>query len=126
MNPSSLLYSKEHEWLDVDGDTATVGITDHAQKELGEIVYVELPDEGDSFEPGDEIGSLESVKAVAEVYIPVSCEVVEVNGELEESPELVNQSPYEDGWLYRIKLTDKGQLDDLMNAKEYKDYLGSL
>lgn len=126
MNPESLLYSKEHEWLKVDGDTAVVGITDHAQKELGEIVYVELPEEGDSFEPGDEIGSLESVKAVAEVYIPVSCEVAGVNEELEDSPELVNNAPYEGGWLYKVKLTDTSQLDGLMSKAEYETYLGTL
>lgn len=123
MYPTEFLYSEEHEWLSVDGDVATLGITEFAQSELGEVVFVDLPEVGQSFTAGDEIGSVESVKAVAEVYTPVSGEVVEVNSELEDSPELVNEAPHDDGWFVKLRLDDSAELAELMNAKKYQQFL---
>ena len=123
MYPSDYLYSKEHEWLHVDGDVCTLGITEFAQSELGEVVFVDLPDEGASFDAHDEIGTVESVKAVAEVYTPVSGEIVEVNAKLEDEPELVNENPHDDGWFVKLRLADKGELEGLMSAKEYEEFV---
>ena len=105
--PNNLKYSEDHEWVKVDGDTVTIGITEFAQSELGDIVFVELPDEGDEIEKGEDFGSVESVKTVSELYAPVSGEVIEINEELEDSPELVNESPYEEAWMLKIKLSDE-------------------
>jgi len=118
--PEGLKYTKDHEWLKIDGDIVTVGITDFAQNSLGDIVYVELPEVGDSVDSGDSIGNIESVKAVAELYCPVSGEVVETNGDLEDQPELTNSSPFENGWMLKIKV-DAASLesDELMDAKAY-------
>jgi len=121
--PADLLYTKEHEWLLVDGDVATIGITDYAQQELGDVVYVELPEEGHELEPEDEFGSVESVKAVSEIYSPVSGVVKEVNTELDDNPELVNEDPYGDAWMIRVVLSDKSQLEDLMTADQYQEYI---
>ena len=123
MYPSDYLYSKEHEWLHVDGDVCTLGITEFAQSELGEVVFVDLPDEGARFDAHDEIGTVESVKAVAEVYTPVSGEIVEVNAKLEDEPELVNENPHDDGWFVKLRLADKGELEGLMSAKEYEEFV---
>ncbi len=123
MYPSDYLYSKEHEWLHVEGDVCTLGITEYAQNELGDVVFVDLPEAGASFEAHDEIGSVESVKAVAEVFTPVGGEVVEVNAKLEDEPEVVNESPHEDGWFVKLKLADKGELEDLMSAEEYEEFV---
>jgi len=123
MYPDAYRYSKEHEWLAVDGDTVTVGITHHAQDQLGDIVYVDLPEVGSEFEAGDEFGSVESVKAVAEVYMPVSGEVLEVNEGLEDNPELVNSSPHEDGWILKLKMSDTSQLDEMMDAGAYATFV---
>lgn len=123
MYPEDYLYTEEHEWLKVDGDVATLGITDFAQNELGEVVYVELPESGESFEAGEELGSIESVKAVSEIYTPVPCEVVEVNEELEDSPETVNDDPHGEGWLVKIRLESKDALDDLMDAAAYEKHV---
>jgi len=123
--PSDYLYSKDHEWLRVDGDTCVLGITEYAQEELGEIVFVDLPEEGDRFSAADEVGTIESVKAVAEVYTPVSGEVVEVNSALEDEPELVNDDPHGDGWLVKLRMGDKGELDGLMSAEKYEEFLSS-
>lgn len=123
MYPDNLYYTKEHEWLNVDGDEATVGITHHAQDQLGDIVYVELPEEGDTFNEGDEFGSVESVKAVAEVFMPINAEVLENNAKLEDSPELVNHDPHGEGWLIRIKIQDASQLDDLMDHRAYQAFV---
>ena len=123
--PETFLYSSEHEWLQVEEDTATLGITDFAQAELGDVVFVELPEVGDSFEEGDEIGTIESVKAVAELYTPVSGAIIEVNGELEDHPEMVNQDPHRSGWLVRLRLSQPAQTASLMNAEDYQRFAES-
>lgn len=122
--PSELKYSKEHEWVKVDGDVVTIGITDFAQSELGDIVFVELPEEGDELTSGDSFGSVESVKTVSELYAPLSGKVVEVNDELEDSPEFVNESPYEKAWMVKVELNDESQLDELMSADQYSEMIG--
>ena len=124
--PEGLYYSKDHEWLRVEGETGTVGITDHAQHSLGDVVYVELPKAGETFAAHDTFGSVESVKAVSELFLPVACEVTEVNGSLTDEPEKVNTDPYGDGWMLRVKLSNRGEVDSLLNAAEYEDYIGSL
>ncbi len=120
MYPSEYLYTKEHEWVVVSDDVCTVGITDFAQSELGEIVYVELPEAGQTFSAGDEIGSIESVKAVAEVYTPVSGEIVEVNEALVDEPEQLNEDPHAAGWLIKIRIEAKDELEGLMSAADYQ------
>lgn len=122
--PSELKYSKEHEWVKVDGDVVTIGITDFAQSELGDIVFVELPEEGDELTSGDSFGSVESVKTVSELYAPLSGKVVEVNDELEDSPEYVNESSYDKAWMVKVELSDKSQLDDLLDADAYSEMIG--
>ncbi|WP_239724012.1 glycine cleavage system protein GcvH [Mammaliicoccus sp. A-M4] len=122
--PNELKYSKEHEWVKVDGDVVTIGITDFAQSELGDIVFVELPEEGDELTSGDSFGSVESVKTVSELYAPLSGKVVEVNDELEDSPEYVNESSYDKAWMVKVELTDKSQLDDLLDAGAYSEMIG--
>lgn len=117
------LFSKEHEWIEVDGDTALIGITDHAQQQLGDIVYVDLPELDAEFSAGDEFGSVESVKAVAEVFMPVDGEILEVNEMLEESPETVNQDPHAAGWLIKVKLSNPAQLEGLMDHKAYAEFV---
>ena len=124
--PEGLYYSKDHEWLRVEGDTGTVGITDHAQNSLGDVVYVELPKAGESFAAHDTFGSVESVKAVSELFLPVAGEVTEVNGSLTDEPEKVNTDPYGEGWMLRVKLSNRGEVDSLLSAAEYEDYIGSL
>ena len=123
--PDGLHYSKDHEWLRVDGETGTVGITDHAQNSLGDVVYVELPKVGDTFSAHGTFGSVESVKAVSELYLPVGGEVTEVNESLQDEPEKVNTDPYGEGWMVRVRLADKGEVDGLLTAAEYEDYLKS-
>ena len=118
--PEELQYTKSHEWVRTEGDTATVGITDHAQEELGDIVYVELPEQGDSFDAGDSFGSIESVKAVSDVYTPVGGEVVEVNEALNDSPEKINEDPYGDGWIVKLRVSEEG---DLLSASDYEQLL---
>lgn len=118
--PSDLCYTRTHEWVKVDGDTITVGITDYAQSELGDVVFVELPQEGDDFEAGAAIATVESVKGVSEIYAPVDGVVVAVNDELENVPELINEDPYKDGWIYKLKVEDLSAIDDLLTAEEYE------
>ena len=122
MTPEDSKYAKSHEYVHMEGGIGTVGITDYAQKELGDVVFVELPQVGTQLEAGDELGSIESVKAVSELFAPVSGEVVEINETLAEKPELVNTDPYGDGWMIRIRVSDTSELDDLMNAEEYEEY----
>lgn len=117
------LYSKEHEWIQVDGETALIGITHHAQEQLGDIVYVDLPELDSEFVAGDEFGSVESVKAVAEVFMPVDGEVLEVNEQLEETPETVNEDPHAGGWLVKVKLTNPSQLEGLMSHSDYAKFV---
>ena len=123
--PSDLKFLDSHEWVKVDDNTVIVGISDHAQNELGEVVFVELPAIGDEFISGDEAAVVESVKAASEVYTPLSGEVIEVNEALEENPELVNTSPYEDGWFFKLRVGDEnlGSIDSLMTAEEYSSML---
>ncbi|MFN8221288.1 MAG: glycine cleavage system protein GcvH [Fimbriimonadales bacterium] len=118
--PGDLKYTKSHEWVRVDGDIATVGITDHAQSELGDIVFVELPAAGRALSGGDTFGSVESVKTVSDVYSPVSGEVVEVNGALGAQSDLLNSDPYGNGWLVKIKMSKPAELDDLLDPEAYK------
>ena len=121
--PDDLLYSKEHEWILNENDVATLGITDHAQKELGDVVFVDLPEVGATFDANEAFGSVESVKAVSEVYLPVSGEVVETNESLLDAPEKINDSPYEEGWIIRIRLGDPSELEALMSSQEYSKYV---
>jgi glycine cleavage system H protein len=122
MTPEDNKYAKSHEYVHMEGEVGTVGITDYAQKELGDVVFVELPQVGTQLEAGDELGSIESVKAVSELFAPVSGEVIEINETLAEKPELINTDPYGDGWMIRIRISDATELDDLMNAEEYEEY----
>jgi glycine cleavage system H protein len=121
--PEDLSYTKDHEWLRVKGNEAVVGITDHAQDQLGDVVYVELPKVGDKFEASEPFGSVESVKAVSEIYMPVTGTVIEVNESLNDSPEQVNEDPYGDGWMIKIKIENPAQVDALLTAVEYEDYV---
>jgi glycine cleavage system H protein len=120
MNPEDLLYTREHEWIRIAGDTGTVGITDHAQQELGDVVFVEFPKVGDKVEAGKPLGNIESVKAVSEIFSPVSGEVTEINSSLVTAPETVNADPYGKGWLVRIRIS--GKPDGLMSAQQYTEY----
>ena len=125
MSPVDLLYTKEHEWIRVDGETGVVGITDHAQKELGEVVYIELPKVGDKVKAGQTFGSVESVKAVSELFTPVSGEIVEINEEIGNAPEILNEDSYGQGWLIKILLADPSETADLMSNEEYDEYTAS-
>ena len=118
--PGDLQYTRTHEWVRREGDSATVGITDHAQDELGDVVFVELPEEGATFGAGDAFGTIESVKAVSDLYAPLGGEVVEVNSALEDAPEKVNEDPYGDGWIVRLRVSGEG---DLLSAEEYEKVL---
>ena len=123
MYPDDFYYTKNHEWIQVKGDKATVGITDFAQKQLGDVVYVELPKAGKKLEFHQSMGVIESVKAVSDVYSPVSGEVIEVNKGLDDSPELVNQDPHGKGWFIRLKIKDETELEKLMTASEYEGFI---
>ena len=118
--PAELKYTKEHEWIRVEGEEAYVGITDYAQSQLGDIVFVEVETEGDNLEAGDTFGSIEAVKTVSDLYMPVSGEVLEFNSELEDQPDLVNKDPYGKGWIIKVKIEDEAQLDGLLSADAYK------
>ena len=120
--PENLHHSKDHEWVRVEGDTAVVGITDHAQEQLGDVVYVELPKPGEEFAAHESFGSVESVKAVSEIFTPVSGKVAEVNQSLNDEPEKVNTDPYGEGWMIKIKLSSSGEVDSLLTAAEYEDF----
>lgn len=124
VTPDDLHYSPDHEWVRVDGDTATIGITDYAQGELGDIVYVSLPEVGEQVEPGSVIGELESTKSVSDLFAPVSGEVVVRNEALDNSPELVNSDAYGEGWLFKVRLAEAADLDGLMDAQAYAAQLG--
>ncbi|MEZ4720051.1 MAG: glycine cleavage system protein GcvH [Caldilineaceae bacterium] len=122
LTPENLRYSKEDEWVKLDGDVATIGITDYAQDSLSDIVYLELPAAGASFGAGDIFGVVESVKAASDLFAPVSGEVIEVNGALTDTPEVVNEDPYDAAWMIEVKLADPGEVDDLMDAAAYAAY----
>lgn len=120
--PDDLHYSKDHEWVRVEGDIAVVGITDYAQNSLGDVVYVELPKAGDEFAANEAFGSVESVKAVSEVFAPISGEIAGTNEALADTPENVNQDPYGEGWMIRVKMSNPGEVDSLLTAAEYEDF----
>ena len=119
--PKDLKYMSSHEWVLIEGDVATVGITDHAQELLGDLVYIELPEEGSSVAAGDSVGVIESVKAASDTYAPVTGEVIEVNSDLEGAPEHINQDPYGDGWMYKISMEDPEEVSDLLDPEAYAD-----
>lgn len=121
--PADLKYTKEHEWIKVDGDVATVGITDFAQGELGDIVYVEVETEGETLDAEEVFGTVEAVKTVSDLFMPISGEVLEFNEALEADPELVNSDPYGEGWMVKVKVADPSQLDGLLSADEYKSVI---
>jgi glycine cleavage system H protein len=123
MYPEELLYTQDHEWIRVDGTTASIGITDHAQKELGDVVFVELPQLGAHVTAKESFGTVESVKAVADVYSPVTGEVTSINQKIQQTPELLNSDPHGEGWLIRVELKDRSQTEGLMTAEEYEAYL---
>lgn len=126
MYPNDFYYTKDHEWIKVEGEEATVGITDFAQKQLGDVVYLELPEIGKTLEFHQGLGVIESVKAVSDVYSPVSGEVIAVNEELNDNPEIVNQDPHGKGWIIKLKVQDKTELDKLLSASEYEQFLEGL
>ena len=123
MYPEEFQYTKDHEWIRVDGDTGTIGITDHAQKELGDIVYVELPKSGDAVTAAETFGTVESVKAVSEIYSPVSGKVTAVNNQLQDHPELLNSDPHVAAWLIRVHLSDPQEVQKLMSSEQYEKYI---
>ena len=123
MYPQDYLYSKDHEWISVKDSEGTIGITDYAQHELGDVVYVDLPEVGDSLDVSEPFGSVESVKAVSEIFAPVSGEIIEVNSKLLDSPEMINESPHELAWMVKIRLANSEELEGLLSAQEYEEYL---
>ena len=122
--PTNLKYTKDHEWISVEGDVATVGITDFAQGELGDIVYVEIETEGETLDKDEVFGSVEAVKTVSDLFMPISGEIIEFNDSLEASPETVNEDPYEKGWMIKIKISDAAELEELMTVDAYQDLIG--
>jgi len=124
--PDDVRYAEDHEWIRYEGDKVRIGISDYAQNQLGDIVFVELPQSGDTFEKGEEFGTVESVKAVSELYMPIGGEIISVNAALEESPDLLNQSPYNDGWMIEVKPSDSAELEDLINRDAYLKMLKGL
>jgi len=125
MNPH-LFFTDQHEWILVEGDIGTVGISEYAQEQLGDVVYVELPEVGKTVDKGDEIAVVESVKAASEIYAPVTGEVIEINEALTDDPATVNRSAMDDGWFFKIRISDKSDLGELMNEKRYQDYVETL
>ncbi|HYH57301.1 MAG TPA: glycine cleavage system protein GcvH [Anseongella sp.] len=123
--PEELKYTKDHEWIRIDGDTAYVGITDFAQSELGDIVYIDIPSTGKTVSKDDVFGTVEAVKTVSDLFMPLSGEVLELNGQLDARPELVNQDPYGEGWMVKIRLADAGEAESLLSAAAYKEQIGA-
>lgn len=124
--PENLRYSKDHEWVLVDGEIATIGITDYAQNSLGDVVYVDMPRVGDSFETHEAFGSVESVKAVSEIFTPLAGEIAELNTGLNDTPEAVNSDPYGSGWMIKLKMRNSGEADAMLSAEEYEEYLSTI
>jgi glycine cleavage system H protein len=122
--PTNLKYTKDHEWVSIEGDIATIGITDFAQSELGDIVYVEIETEGETIEAEEVFGSVEAVKTVSDLFMPISGEIIEFNSELDANPELVNSNPYENGWMIKVKISDVSEVENLMSAEDYKELVG--
>ena len=121
--PDELQYSEQHEWLSLDGDVGTIGVTDYAQSELGDIVFVELPQVGDVLEKGQSFGTIEAVKTVEELYTPIAGEVLEINDTLEDDAEQVNSDPYSDGWMIKVRLSDTADLDTMLSAEDYEELI---
>jgi glycine cleavage system H protein len=121
--PKNLKYTKEHEWIRIEGDVAFIGITDYAQKELGDVVFVEIETEGENLDKGEVFGTIEAVKTVSDLYMPIGGEILEINNKLEDNPEIVNDSPYDQGWLIKTTMSDKSQVDDLLSAEDYEKIL---
>jgi glycine cleavage system H protein len=122
--PENLKYTKEHEWIAIDGDVATIGVTEFAQSELGDIVFVEIETEGETLGKDEVFGTIEAVKTVSDLFMPLSGEVIEINADLEDAPESVNESPYENGWMVKIQMSDSSEVDDLMDAAAYRELIG--
>ena len=122
--PDELKYTNEHEWIRVEGDEVVVGVTDFAQGELGDVVFLEIESEGEALKKGDTFGTIEAVKTVSDLYMPLDGEVIEVNAALEDTPELINSQPFEEGWMVRIKMSEPAQLEELMSADDYRTMLG--
>jgi glycine cleavage system H protein len=122
--PDNLLYTEEHEWVSLEDDVATIGITDYAQSELGDIVFVELPSVGDTITKGESFGTIEAVKAVSDLFAPVSGEVIEINEHLSDNPEIINESPFEEGWMIRVRISDESEQETLLTAESYRDVIG--
>ncbi len=123
--PNELKYTKDHEWVKIEGDTATVGITEFAQKELGEIVYVDVDTVDETLDKEEVFGSVEAVKTVSDLFLPISGEVIEFNEELEDAPEKVNEDPYGDGWMIKVAISDSSEIDDLLSVEQYKELIGA-
>ncbi len=123
INQSNLLFTKDHEWLDIDGNEAKIGITNFAQSELGDIIFVELPEIGDTFSKGDVFGTIEAVKTVADLFMPISGEVISVNDNIEDEPELINSKPFNEGWIIKIKINDQSEKDSLLNENKYNELI---
>jgi len=123
--PEELKYTKDHEWVKIDGDVATIGITEFAQGELGDIVYVEIETEGEELSSNDIFGTVEAVKTVSDLFMPISGTVTEVNSNLEDQPEIVNASPYDEGWMIKVTVSDMSELDALLTAEQYKELIGA-
>jgi len=124
--PENLRYSKDHEWVQAMADTIRIGISDYAQAQLGDIVFIELPAVGTTFSAGDEFGTVESVKAASELFTPIDCEILRVNPKLEDAPEIVNTTPYDEGWMIEVKASSPSQIDTLMTSTQYRDMLKNL
>lgn len=122
--PENLKYTKEHEWVSIEGDVATIGITEFAQSELGDIVFVEIETEGENLDQNEVFGTIEAVKTVSDLFMPITGEIIAINTDLEDAPESVNESPYENGWMVKIKASDLSQIDDLMDVSAYKSLIG--
>jgi glycine cleavage system H protein len=123
--PADLKYTKDHEWVRVEGDIATIGVTDYAQGELGDVVYVEIETDGESLDQEEVFGTVEAVKTVSDLFMPIAGEVIEVNEKLADEPDLVNQEPYGEGWMIKVKISDSSQLDALLSAEDYKSEIGA-
>lgn len=122
--PANLKYTEDHEWVKIDGDIATIGVTDFAQQQLGDVVFVEIETEGETLDKGETFGTIEAVKTVSDLFMPMAGEVVEINPKLEEAPETVNSDPYGDGWMIKVKISDDSQLDELLSAEAYNETIG--
>jgi len=122
--PANLRYTEDHEWISIDGDIATIGVTDYAQQQLGDVVFVEIETEGETLSKGDTFGTIEAVKTVSDLFMPIAGEVIELNPMLEDAPETVNSDPYGDGWMIKVKVNDVSEIEELLTAETYKETIG--